>query len=51
MLEFSGYCEHRIDRDGRGSGVLVYVPDNVKSMRRQDLEVVWIQLKTKSGMF
>ena len=43
---------YRRDRDRRGGGVAVYVSEDVKSVRRQDLEDVeiealWIEVRLK----
>ena len=51
-LEIAGFRSYRRDRDGRGGGVIVYVSDDVKGMRRHDLEndeieAVWIQVKMR----
>lgn len=48
----SGLTEN-LDRDGRGGGVLVYLSEELKGMRRPDLEIddnmeiVWLQVKVK----
>ena len=49
-LDVSGFNLHRKDRNRRGGGVLVYVSNNVKAVRRVDLEDVriealWIEVK------
>ena len=51
-LEIDGFRSYRRDRAGRGGAVIVYVSDDVKGMRRHDLEndemeVVWIQVKMR----
>ena len=47
-----GYTIGRRDRATKGGGVLVYVPDNCRSWRRQDLEddqieAMWTELRLK----
>ena len=47
-----GFRMHRMDRTRRGGGVLVYVSEDVKSVRRQDIEedgieAVWIEARMK----
>ena len=47
-----GFRMHRMDRNRRGGGVLVYVSEDVRSVRRQDLEedgieAVWIEARVK----
>ena len=49
-VEIAGFRLYRRDRGVRGGGVVVYMSEAVKSMRRQDLEeegmeIVWIQIK------
>ena len=46
-VEIAGFRSYRRDRGVRGGGIMVYVSEVVKSMRRQDLEaegmeIVWI---------
>ena len=54
-LQVPGYRMYRKDRSsGKGGGVMVYVSEGVKSLRREDLEndfleVLWVQVKTKLG--
>ena len=48
----NGYHMHRRDRGMRGGGVLVYVSDDIRSVRRRDLEAVdmealWIEVKVR----
>ena len=54
QLDIAGFRLYRKDRDGRGGGVMVY--DDVKSARRrelerEDMEVMWIQVKMKKDRF
>ncbi len=49
-----GYKLFRSDRNRRGGGVMVYVPEGVKAVRRPDLEdgsieAVWLELETSLG--
>ena len=39
-LEIDGLRSYRRDRAGRNGGVIVYVSDDMKGMRRHDLEVM-----------
>lgn len=39
----SGFHIYRRDRSTRGGGILVYVSEDVKCVRRQDLEGNWIE--------
>ena len=49
-LEVPGFSMYRKDRNRRGSGVMVYVSNDVKAVRRGDLEeagieALWIEVK------
>ena len=51
-LQIDGFRMYSKDRLGRGGGVSVYVSEDVKSMRRQDLEeavieALWIEVRLK----
>ena len=51
-LQIDGFRSYRRDRNGRGGGVMVFVSNTVKGVRRCDLEseeieVVWVQVKLK----
>ena len=49
-VSITSYDLHRRDRNGKGGGVLVYVPEACRSKRREDLEVseieiVWVEIR------
>ena len=51
-IDMTGFRVYRKDRNRNGGGVAVYVSDDVKSVRRYDLEeegveALWIQVKMK----
>ncbi len=52
-LDFDGFRIYRRDRGKAGhGGVMIYIPNDIKSVKRQDLEdkemeVLWIQVKTR----
>ena len=48
-VDIPSYVQYRRDRGSRGGGLLVYVPANLRSQRRLDLEaegveVIWVEL-------
>ena len=50
-----GFKVFRRDRNRRGGGVMVYVSEQLKAVRRKDLEVnaveaVWVEVKTRNGI-
>ena len=52
-LQIDGFRSYTRDRNGRGGGVMIFVSNTVKGVRRCDLEseeieVVWVQVKLKS---
>ena len=55
-LSVDNYCFYRKDRQGRrGGGILVYVPDEIRSWRRNDLEhnsieAIWLELRTNQSL-
>ena len=48
-VDIPSYVQYRRDRGSRGGGLLVYIPANLRSQRRPDLEAesveaIWVEL-------
>ena len=49
-VDIPSYVQYRRDRGSRGGGLLVYIPANLRSQRRPDLEAesveaIWVELR------